>query len=145
MFKSLISRKHTNKPIDYSLKQKDKVTECYLKYKSHELAKEVADSIKEEKVNGGAIEIELVEVEPQPSESEGSETDGDEKTEGELSTTMLQTIAKALKKSKPHRKHVRLLVSPQSKKHRMKSASSKRREKKSVIQVILSIKTLTLR
>ena len=130
MFKSLISRKHTNKPVDYNLKQKEKETECYLKYESQEQAKEVVDSIKDEKVNGAAIDIELLEVEPQPSESDGSETEGDGKTEGELSTTTIQTIAKALKKSKTQRKHVRLIVSPKSKKQRMKSGSGLRRKAK---------------
>ena len=56
MFKSLISRKHTDKPLDYNMKQEEKVTECYLKYQTHDQAKEVAELIKDEKINSAPFE-----------------------------------------------------------------------------------------
>ena len=105
MFKSLISRKHATKPLDYKIKQEEKVTECYLKYQSNDQAKEVAEVIKDD-----PFEIEIMEVESQPSDtdSEGSDAEKD-KTEGELSTNTIETIAKALKKAKTKRKQVRMV------------------------------------
>ena len=56
MFKSLISRKHTDKLLDYNTKQEEKVTEYHLKYQTHDQAKEVAELIKDEKINSAPFE-----------------------------------------------------------------------------------------
>lgn len=130
MFKSLISRKHAVKPLDYNIKQEEKVTECYLKYESHDQARDVTELIKDEKINGAPFETEIMEVDPQPTDSDSDESEPNEhdKTEGELSTNTIETITKALKKNKTKRKQVRLAVSPKSKKQKMKSGSAKRRK-----------------
>ena len=88
MFKSLVSRKHAAKPLDYNTKQEEKVSECYLKYQTHDQAKEVAELIKDEKINGAPFETVILEVDPQPTDSESDEPEPEEndKTEGDLST-----------------------------------------------------------
>ena len=132
MFKSLISRKHAVKPLDYNIKQEEKVTECYLKYESHDQARDVTELIKDEKINGAPFETEIMEVDPQPIDSDSDESEPNEhdKTEGELSTNTIETITKALKKNKTKRKQVRLALSPKSKKQKIKSGSAKRRKAK---------------
>ena len=67
MFKSLVSRKHTDEPLDYNTKQEENVTECYLEYQTHDQAQEVAKLIKDEKINGAPFETEILEVDPQPT------------------------------------------------------------------------------
>ena len=118
MCKSLVSRKHAAKPLNYNTKQEEKVTECYLKYQTHDQAKEVAERIKDEKINGAPFETVILEVDPQPTDSESDEPEPEEndKTEGDLSAHTMETITKARKKNITKRKQVRLVVSPKSKK-----------------------------
>jgi hypothetical protein len=138
VIKGLVARTHVSKPISYELKHGEKKTEFFLQYQNKGQTGDVADIVRGEKINGAAFDVEIIEVLSYPSEHESEhEPQNDHESQNEqhleeVPKDTMQLIIKALKTIMNQRKHARLLVSPKSKKQRMKHGSKLKRKPKKV-------------